>query len=205
MSGPRAMAAFATDINFGPAGVIAIALLGIILLQSGGVAGGTLSIPVVVNPCPVQAFPWLPHVIRHKLIPALTALLCWPAIPGDCQCLIATVGKANKILLQRFNAKGVGDFKRLVIAIRTLSADIIFAVLAGKAGGQALMTKAGIVKVSEHRIYTGFAHCPVMVGALPLLIFRGMAAPAGVAADIIIQCLTGIACQSAKKKDCPEG
>ena len=132
---PRAMAAFATDINFGPGAVVAIALLGIILLQSGGVASGTLSIPVIVDPGPVQAFSWLSHIIGHKLIPALPALLCWSAVPSNCQCLIAAIGEANKVLLQRLNTKGVGNFKCLVFSICTLSANIIFTVFASKAGG----------------------------------------------------------------------
>ena len=67
------------------------------------------------------------------------------------------------------------------------------------------MVKADIIKVTQHCLCTGLAHCPVMVRALPLLILLGMAGLTGAAANIGVLCLTDIAGQGANKKDYSEG
>ena len=56
------------------------------------------------------------------------------------------------------------------------------------------MMKADIVKVTQHCFCTGLAHCPVMVGPLPLLIFLSMTGLTGFATDIATLSLAGITC-----------
>ena len=100
-----------------------------VLLQVGRVAPGALVIPVLVDASPVQriAGPKLPVWI--EMIPALAALGRRPRVPGDSQSLEAAVRQGDQILLQRRDAKRIGDFEIRQLAVRAVGEDPEFSVL----------------------------------------------------------------------------
>ena len=133
----------------------------------------------------MQTLPRLAHIVGHQLIPALTTLLFRSAVPSDGQRLIATIRKANKVLLQWFETEGISNFERLLLAIYILGSNKILAIDCRKVGSYAVMAKASIIEIAKYCLGTGFAHSPVVVRPLPLSKLIRMTVLAGIGANIL--------------------
>ena len=133
----------------------------------------------------MQTLPRLTHIIGHQLIPPLTTLLFWPAVPCDGQRLITTIGKANKVLLQWFKTEGVRNFERLLLAIYILGSNKILAIDCREVGSYALMVKLSIIEISKYCLRTSFSHSPVVMRPLPLFKLIRMTVLAGISANIL--------------------
>jgi len=103
--------------------------------------------------------------------------------PSDAECLIASPGEGDQILLQRIYPEGVGD--RIVVqrAVRTVGADNEFLAIAEKGRRDAEMLELGAGEIAEHRRRRRGLHRQRMMRALPRSEFGGMAAGASMAAD----------------------
>src|SRR5262249_41353823 len=144
----------------------------IVLLQIGRGALGTLVVPGLVAPGPMQRVAGFELLTRVEMEPALTALLFRAAIPGDAERLIASPGKGDQILLQRIYPEGVGD--RMVVrrAIRTVGADHEFVAIAEKGRRDTEMLEPGAGEIAEHRRRRRGLHRQSMMRALPCSEFR---------------------------------
>ncbi len=118
VQGPRAVTCLATHIYLRPGGLIGSAFWVISFLEMRGMAVCTHSIPVLSRFCPVQPVIRTFDIVRRETVPFLFFY-----IPGNIQTLKAAAGKWNQILLKRFYAKRVCDFKITHFAVRTLGID----------------------------------------------------------------------------------
>ena len=133
----------------------------------------------------MQTLPRLTHIIGHQLIPPLTTLLFWPAVPCDGQRLIATIGKANKVLLQWFKTEGVSNLKRLLVTINIFGSGKIFTINCREVGSYALMVKLSIIEISKYCLRTSFSHSPVVMRPLPLFKLIRMTVLATVGTNVL--------------------
>src|SRR5690606_27956263 len=83
VSRSRAMAGFAADIDFLPAGFISILLRLVTFHQCGGVAAGAARIPVLEGAGPVQWIVMRHRFIRIEVVPALTTFAGGTRVPAD--------------------------------------------------------------------------------------------------------------------------
>jgi len=117
--------------------------------------------------------------------PALAAFLSGARIPGDRQCLQATVGKFDEILLQRINAKRVFDLIILQLAIRPIGIDKKFSAALKKCTGDACIGKLGAVEITEHALLARCGHRVVMLRFFPLSSLVAVARGTSIAANVL--------------------
>ena len=123
MSGTRTVAGLTDHIEICPACCIGVRGEIVVLLQIGGVAIGTLVIPGLVAPGPVQRVVGLEVLAGIEMEPALAALLFRAAVPGNAERLIPPPGESDKVLLQRIDPEGVDDLVVVERAVGTLGID----------------------------------------------------------------------------------
>ena len=92
-------------------------------------------------------------------------------IPGDGQALQAAAGKRNQILLQRIEAESVLYFKITHFTARPLGIHEKPVILTVKTGCHTEIFKNSIIKVSKNSGFIGHAHCQIMMGIAPLVVF----------------------------------
>jgi len=152
------MAGFASDIYLRPAGIKTPAGGIGMLLQSGGMTFGAHAIPIHCRSCPVQGISMVDFLIRIEMEPALSALCLCAAIPGNRQCLQATIGEGDQVLLQRIMTEGVGDWKFSLFSIGTISAYILSIIAAEKFSDDAISIKSDGIEITEHTDIIGLRH-----------------------------------------------
>jgi hypothetical protein len=103
------MARLARDINFRPPRLVSVELWIIVALQVGGVALRAHVVPVLIHPSPVERVGVRDPLIGIKVKPALPSCFFGTRIPSNGECLQATVGELDQILLEGFDAKRVCD------------------------------------------------------------------------------------------------
>src|SRR5262245_47724506 len=94
--------------------------------------------------------------VRHfrvwiQMKPLLAALLRTAGIPRENQTLNAAVRERHEILLKRKNAECVFDGIVGELAVGSVRANVVFAVLQIEAGGYSVFRESAVAKVSEHR------------------------------------------------------
>ena len=82
--------------------------------------------------------------------PLLAALMIASRIPGEDKTLKAAIWKWHEVLLQREDAECVRDGIVIELAVRSVGANVLFAVLLIKAGGQSVFCETSVAKISEH-------------------------------------------------------
>ena len=121
-------------------------------------------------------------LIGIEVEPALAAVVLRTAVPGDRQGLQAAVRERDQVLLQRIDAEGVFHLERGELAIGPVRLDEEPAVLAEKAGWHAVVLKARIVEVAQHRLFGGMLHRALVLRGAPQLRLGAVAAGARLAA-----------------------
>ena len=121
--------------------------------------------------------------VRIEMEPALSALLLWPAVPGDRERLQPPVREFDQILLQRIEAERVLDLERRELSVRPVGLDKKFAVLAEEARAHAVIIDMRIVEIAEHGRVGRVIHRVLVLRRAPVLRFSPMTAGAGLAAD----------------------
>src|SRR5262249_58499965 len=81
-----------------------------------------LIVPGLVEARPVERIARCQPLLRIEVEPALPTRVLRTAIPGDAQCLVASAGKRDEILLERCYTKGVGDFVVVELPVRPIRA-----------------------------------------------------------------------------------
>ncbi len=180
---PLSMTRLAAHADFREARGEAVGRRVVILAHAGRVASRAHEIPVLIQPGPVQHVVVLDLLVRIEVKPALAALVLRPAVPGDRQRLQAAIGKLDQILLQRINAEGVFDLERGELPVGPVGLNEKPAVLAEEAGSHAVIIKARIAEIAEHRFVVCMLHREAMLRAAPKLGFDSVAAGTGLAAD----------------------
>jgi hypothetical protein len=122
-------------------------------------------------------------LVRIEMEPALAALLLGAVIPGDRQGLQPAVRKFDEILLQRLDAEGVFHLERGELAVGVVGLDEEFPGLAEEAGVHAVMVKARVAEIAEHRLVGRMLHGELVLRCAPQLRFRPVTAGAALAAD----------------------
>jgi len=117
--------------------------------------------------------------IRVQVKPALVG-----NVPGDRQGLQAPVLELDQVLLQRCNAKRIGDAEFLKLAIGIVCFCPVPAIAFEKQAGDAVLLKCSIVKIGQHGIGSRVLHGEIMVRARPGFRFSRMTALAGIPTDV---------------------
>ena len=180
----RAVTGLATDIDFLVGGVESTGLGIVILLQVGAVAFRAAAVPVLVVAGPVQRVLVINGFIGIQVVPALSALVRRSGIPGDAQRLQAAAGQGQQILLQGIDPEHVLDGEVGQFAVLAVSAHLVQLAVAIKTRGDAIVGEGGVVEIAQHGLGGGQLHGQVVVRAPPVVILRGVAAFAAVAAGI---------------------
>jgi len=97
-------------------------------------------------------------LVRMEMEPALSALLLGAAIPGDRQRLQPAVRKFDEILLQRLDAKGVFHLECGKLAVRPVGLDEELPIATEEAGMHAIIIKARVGEIAEHRFVGRMLH-----------------------------------------------
>src|SRR5262249_29006267 len=177
------MAGLATHADFRKARGEAIVGRVIVFSYAGRVALGAHEIPVLVQLGPMQNIVVLDLLAQIEMEPTLSALVFRPAIPGDRERLQAAIREFDEILLQRIDAEGVFHLERGELAVGAVGLDEEFPALAEEAGMHAVIIKACVGEIAQHRCLGRVLHGEFVLRAVPGLRLRRMALRAGVAAD----------------------
>ena len=144
-------------------------------------AFGTHAVPVlsVVGPVePVIGFDFLSFVNRiGDIIPDFSF-----GVPGERQGLKTAFLKGDEVLLQGLNAEGVSNLKIAWYPTGAFGVDEKLIVFFVKAADKTVLFKNSIVEITQNGRSDGRIHGVVMVGALPVVVFRFVALNTGVAA-----------------------
>ena len=135
MPARRSVAGLAADADLGKAGIETIRGRVIILAQRGGMALRAHEVPVLLRARPVQRIGGRDHLVRIEVEPALAALARRADVIGEGQGLFAAIGKADQILLERFETEGIRDFEGRCLSVRPLGLDHVARAVAIEAGG----------------------------------------------------------------------
>ena len=110
MVGSRSVAGLAGDIDLGKSGFEPILSQVVRFAQVGGVTLGALMVPVLKRSCPMENIAVVDRLPGIEVEPALTSLHSGSGIPGNAQCLVASSGKLDQVLLQRLHPEGVRNW-----------------------------------------------------------------------------------------------
>src|SRR3954447_5770147 len=182
MARALAVAGLAADADLGPGGGEAVVRRIIVLVHARRVALGAHEVPVLVQLGPMQDIVVADLLMGIEVEPALAAVVLRSAVPGDRQRLQAAVRERDQVLLQRLDAEGVFHLERGELSIGSVGLDEEPAVLAEKAGWHAVVLKARIVEVAQHRFLGGMLHRALVLRGAPQLRLGAVAAGARLAA-----------------------
>jgi hypothetical protein len=121
-------------------------------------------------------------LIRIEMKPPLSSLLGRPCVPGKTQGLEAPSGKGDQVLLERFEAEGVGNLVLLKFALRSVGSDQELFLAFEEDGGDSVVGKGGIVKITQDCTLVGDLHGQIVVGVFPKVNLPGVALDAGLSA-----------------------
>ena len=122
-------------------------------------------------------------LVRVEMKPVLAALLLRSTVPCDRQCLDASIGEFDQILLQRIDAERVLHLEDSKFAVRPVGFDEEFAVLAEEARFQTVIVEGCTGEIAQYRLVGRVIHRMLVLRCMPPLGFGAMAARAGIAAD----------------------
>ncbi len=178
------MAGLTADVNFRVLGVEGARGCLVVLLEISTVALGAACIPVLVGPGPVQGVLVVHRFIGVQVIPALPSLGFRPCVPRDAQGLQSTAGQWQQVLLQGINTEYIGHGKSGCFTIFAIGVNQELVALAVEPGGDAVIAECGVVEIAQYRLRGGQLHGQVMMRSLPIGMFAGVAALAGIGARI---------------------
>jgi len=135
------MAGFTTHVNRGPRRIEVVLRFVVALLEHRRMAIGTLAVPVVGEPLPMERIIVIDVLVRLKINPSLPTVLPWPRIPRHGQRLHASPRAFHEILLKRIDAKRVGHTHALLGTIRLLQLDDEILTVPNESPGSFEMSK----------------------------------------------------------------
>ena len=126
----------------------------------------------------------LDRLVGVEMKPALSALGRRSRVPAQARHLVATAGEGDQVLLQRFDAEGVGDAELRRLAVGAVGAQKEPAIASEEGRGAAEVGQARVVEVPQHGRLVGDLHGEVVMRAEPALVLVGVATGAGLPADV---------------------
>src|SRR5262245_24756807 len=183
VSGALAMACLAADADLCPGAGEAVIRRVVILAHAGRVALRAHEVPVLVQLGPMQDVIVLDLLVRIEMEPALSALLLRAGVPGDRERLQPSVREFDEILLQRIDPKGVFHLERGELAVSPVGLDEELPIATEEAGMYAVIIKARVGEIAQHRCLGRVLHGEPMLRRAPKLRLPLMTAGAGIAAD----------------------
>ena len=183
MARALAVTGLAAHADLGKGGVKAVSGRIVVFMHAGRMTLGAHEIPVLIEFGPMQDIVVLDLLVRVEMEPALAALLLWSTVPCDRQCLDASIGEFDQILLQRIDTERVLHLEDGKFAVRPVGFDEEFAVLAEKPRFQTVIVEGCIGEIAQYRFVGRVIHRMLVLRCMPSLGFGPMAARAGVAAD----------------------
>src|SRR6187399_42237 len=150
MPGTGAVTSLATDVDLRPGGAIAARRSVITFAEVGGVALGTLVIPRLIDPGPMQA----------EVEPPLAAARCGPRIPCGSKNLQSPACCGKQVLLQRIDAEGVCHWKLGRLAVRARGANPIPAVAPAETRSEVRGYQLRVAEISHHACRAWSFHGP---------------------------------------------
>ncbi len=175
MTGPRAMAGLATDVDFCPGRCEGIRLHRIVFLQIGGMTLGAHVVPVLFTTGPVQQIVMRNEFVRIQVVPALPTIGATPGIPGDRQRLYMAIRHLNQVLLQRRNAKGEFDRELLEFTVCIVSADQVISIACEKCTHHIEILELDAGEIAQNGVRRRLLHSKLVMRSLPQLELRRVA------------------------------
>ena len=122
-----------------------------------------------------------PHaVVRVEREPTLVN-----GVPRDGEALQSSAGHRDQVLLQRFDAEGVGHLELASLAVRPFGLDQEEPVAAEEARRHAFVLEDGVAEVAQHGLVGRRLHRQIVMRAAPSLELTRVALSAARATDEI--------------------